>query len=75
VLTQNCPMALRAVTRRISRIAGAVFAFLAVSFSASPPAVGQSYTRTNVSSCQPMEFQCSSTSANCEVSLKAAGVT
>jgi hypothetical protein len=50
VLTQNCPVGMRAVARRISRIAGAVFAFLTVNFSASLLAVGQSYTRTNVSS-------------------------
>jgi hypothetical protein len=49
VLTQNCPVGLRAVTRRISRIAGAVFAFLTVNFNAGLPGVGQSYTRTNVS--------------------------
>lgn len=50
VLTQNCPVGMRAVARRISRIAGAVFAFLTVNFSAGLPSVGQSYTRTNVSS-------------------------
>jgi len=49
VLTQNCPVGLRAVTRRISRIAGAVFAFLSVNFSAGLPLFAQSYTRTNVS--------------------------
>ena len=48
VLTQNCPVGLQAVTRRISRIAGAVFAFLAVNFTASlSPAICQSSTRTN----------------------------
>ena len=50
VLTQNCPVGLRAVARRISRIAGAVFAFLTVNFSAGLPLLSQSYTRTNVSS-------------------------
>lgn len=50
VLTQNCPVGLQAVTRRISRIAGAVFAFLAVNFTAGLPLFAQSYTRTNVSS-------------------------
>jgi hypothetical protein len=49
VLTQNCPVGLRAVTRRISRIAGAVFAFLTVNFSAGLPLFPQSYTRTNLS--------------------------
>lgn len=49
VLTQNCPVGLRAVARRISRIAGAVFAFLTVNFSAGLPLLSQSYTRTNVS--------------------------
>jgi len=49
VLTQNCPVGLRAVTRRISRIAGAVFAFVTVNFSASLPLSAQSYTRTNIS--------------------------
>ncbi|HEY2234728.1 MAG TPA: carboxypeptidase-like regulatory domain-containing protein [Candidatus Angelobacter sp.] len=50
VLTQNCPVGLQAVTRRISRIAGAVFAFLAVNFTAGLPLFAQSYTQTNVSS-------------------------
>ncbi len=50
VLTQNCPVGLQAVTRRISRIAGAVFAFLALNFTAGLPLFAQSYTRTNVSS-------------------------
>lgn len=49
VLTQNCPVGMRAVARRISRIAGAVFAFLTVNFSAGLPLLSQSYTRTNVS--------------------------
>jgi len=49
VLTQNCPVGMRAVMRRISRIAGAVFAFLTVNFSAGLPLFAQSYTRTNVS--------------------------
>jgi len=49
VLTQNCPVGLRAVARRISRIAGAVFAFLTVNFSAGVPLFAQTYTRTNVS--------------------------
>lgn len=50
VLTQNCPVGLQAVTRRISRIAGAVFTFLALNFTAGLPLFAQSYTRTNVSS-------------------------
>ena len=49
VLTQNCPVGVRAVTRRISRIAGAVLAFLTVNFSTGLPLLAQSYTRTNVS--------------------------
>jgi len=49
VLTQNCPVGMRAVARRISRIAGAVFAFLTVNFSAGLPLLAQSYTRTNIS--------------------------
>lgn len=49
VLTQNCPVGMRAVARRISRIAGAVFAFLTVNFSAGLPLFAQSYTRTNIS--------------------------
>ena len=49
MLTQNCPVGMRAVARRISRIAGAVFAFLTVNFSAGLPLFAQSYTRTNVS--------------------------
>lgn len=49
VLTQNCPVGMRAVARRISRIAGAVFAFLTVNFNVGLPLLAQSYTRTNVS--------------------------
>jgi Carboxypeptidase regulatory-like domain len=49
VLTQNCPVGMRAVALRISRIAGAVFAFLTVNFSAGLPLLSQSYTWTNVS--------------------------
>jgi hypothetical protein len=49
LLTQNCPVGVRAVTRRISRIAGAVLAFLTVNFSAGLPLFSQSYTRTNTS--------------------------
>src|SRR6476646_10123066 len=49
VLTQNCPVGVRTVTRRITRIAGAVFAFLTVNFSTSLPLLAQSYTRTNIS--------------------------
>lgn len=50
VLTQNCPVGVRAVTRRIARMTGTVFAFLTVNFTARLPLHGQSYTRTNVSS-------------------------
>ena len=50
VLTQNCPVGMRAMARRVSRIAGAVFAVLAGNFIANRPATAQSYTRTNVSS-------------------------
>jgi hypothetical protein len=49
VLTQNCPVGMRAVSRRISCVAGAVFAFLTVNSSAGLPLFAQSYTRTNVS--------------------------
>lgn len=56
VLTQNCPVGLRAVARRISRIAGAVFAFLTVNFSAGLPLLSQSYTRTNVSSAAAIDL-------------------
>jgi len=56
VLTQNCPVGLRAVTQRISRIAGAVFALLTVNFSAVLPLLSQSYTRTNVSQAAALEL-------------------
>jgi len=56
VLTQNCPVGLRAVTRRISRMAGAVFAFLTVNFSAGLLLSAQSYTRTNVSSAATIDL-------------------
>ncbi|HWF02405.1 MAG TPA: carboxypeptidase-like regulatory domain-containing protein [Candidatus Angelobacter sp.] len=47
VMAQNCPVGLRAVTRRISRIAGAILSFLIPSFVAAP-AFAQSYSLTNV---------------------------
>jgi carboxypeptidase family protein len=49
-LTQNCPVGMRAVARRISRIAGAVFTVLAGSFIAGRAAVAQSYTETDTRS-------------------------
>ena len=48
MLTQNCPVGLKALTRRLSRIAGAVLAAMLPNFVAVPPVAGQSYTRTNV---------------------------
>jgi Carboxypeptidase regulatory-like domain len=48
VLTRNCPVGLRVVTRRISRVAGAILSFLVPNFGAMPLAAAQSYTRTNV---------------------------
>jgi hypothetical protein len=48
VLMQNCPIRLRAVARRISRIAGAIFSFLVPNFIGAP-VFAQSYTRMNVS--------------------------
>jgi hypothetical protein len=49
VLTENCPVGLRAVTRRISRFAGAILAVLTPNFISTPFALAQSYMRTNVS--------------------------
>ena len=57
VLTQNCPVGMKAVARRISRIAGAVFTFLTVNFSAGLPLMAQSYTRTNVSSAAAIDLE------------------
>jgi len=56
VLTQNCPVGMRAVTRRISRISGAVFALLTVNISAGLALFAQSYTRTNVSSAATVDL-------------------
>jgi hypothetical protein len=50
VLTQNCPAGLKAIGRRISRIAGAILSLVIPSLTAAPQALAQSYTRTNVSS-------------------------
>lgn len=50
VITQNCPVGLKKVVRRISRIAGAVLSLVIPSIGRAPAAVAQSYTRTNVSS-------------------------
>ncbi|HEY7404442.1 MAG TPA: carboxypeptidase-like regulatory domain-containing protein [Candidatus Angelobacter sp.] len=49
VLTENCPVGLRAVTRRISRFAGAILAVLSQNLVTAPMALAQSYMRTNVS--------------------------
>lgn len=48
VLTQNCPVGLQAVKRRISCFAGAILAVLAQNFVTMPIAFAQSYMRTNV---------------------------
>lgn len=50
VITQNCPVGLKKVVRRISRIAGAVLSLVIPSLGGAPAAVAQSYTRTNVGS-------------------------
>ena len=46
-ITRNCPVGVKAVAR-ISRIAGAVFSFLAATFGPAPRAFPQTYTLTNV---------------------------
>jgi hypothetical protein len=50
VMTQNCPVGMRAVARRMSRIAGALFTLMVPVFGVAPRTFAQSYTRTNVSS-------------------------
>lgn len=50
IITRNCPVGVKAVARRISRTAGAIFSFLAATLSAPPAALAQSYTLSNVSS-------------------------
>jgi hypothetical protein len=50
VITQNCPVGLKKVVRRISRIAGAIFSLVVPSIGSAPAAFAQSYARTNVSS-------------------------
>jgi hypothetical protein len=47
VMEQNCPVGLRAVKRRISRVAGVVLSFLVPSFFTTP-LFAQSYSLTNV---------------------------
>ena len=49
VMAQNCPVGLRTITRRISRIGGVLFSLLASSFMALPD-FAQSYSNTNVAS-------------------------
>jgi Carboxypeptidase regulatory-like domain len=49
VMAQNCPVGLRTITRRISRIGGVLFSLLASSFMALPD-FAQSYSSTNVAS-------------------------
>ena len=48
ILTQNCPVGLKTLTRRLSRIAGAVLAAMLPNFAAVQPIAGQSYSRMNV---------------------------
>jgi hypothetical protein len=50
VITQNCPVGLKKVVRRVSRVAGAILSVVIPSFGGAPTALAQSYTRTNVSS-------------------------
>ena len=50
VMTQNCPVGMRAVARRISRIAGALFTVMVPIFGIAPRIFAQSYTRMNISS-------------------------
>lgn len=50
VITQNCPVGLKKVVRRISRIAGAILSVVLPSIGGAPAAIAQSYARTNVSS-------------------------
>lgn len=50
VITENCPVGLKKVVRRISRIAGAILSVVIPSIGGAPAAIAQSYTRTNVSS-------------------------
>jgi hypothetical protein len=47
VLTQNCPVGVRALTHRLSRIAGAVLSFMMPGLVGAQRALGQSYTTTN----------------------------
>ena len=49
VMAQNCPVGLRTITRRISRIGGVLFSLLASSFMALPD-FAQSYSSTNIAS-------------------------
>ena len=47
ILTRNCPVGLRAVVRRLSRVAGAILSFMTPGFAAAQT---QSYVRNNISS-------------------------
>jgi hypothetical protein len=50
IITRNCPVGVKAVARRISRVAGTIFSLLAAALSAPPAALAQSYTLSNVNS-------------------------
>jgi hypothetical protein len=47
ILTQNCPVGLRALTRRLSRVAGAILSFMMPGFTGAQQVLAQSYSSTN----------------------------
>jgi hypothetical protein len=50
MITRNCPAGLKAIGRRISRIAGAILSLAIPGLTAATPALAQSYSRTNLGS-------------------------
>jgi Carboxypeptidase regulatory-like domain len=50
MITRNCPAGLKAIGRRISRIAGAILSLAIPSLTAATPTLAQSYSHTNLGS-------------------------
>lgn len=73
ILTRNCPVGLRAVVRRLSRVAGAILSFMTPVFAAAQP---NGYVKNNVSSAALEVYVIDPQGiavANAEVSLIQAG--
>lgn len=54
ILTQNCPVGVRALTRRLSRVAGAILSIMIPNFAGATSLLPQTYMRTNATDASMM---------------------